>query len=193
MISEIPFENHSRMTRVLFRIMHPFMALVMESPLRRKINDPIKTLKGARIQSGQKILEIGCGTGYFTIPAATLIGERGLLHAIDIYPPSIECVSKKVRDAHIKNVRVTNADALDTRLPGNSFDLILLFGVIPAPVLPLDKLLSEMHRLLKVGGSLAVWTFFPWCSIAYITKSRLFNYIGKEKGVHNFQKVSTLT
>jgi len=193
MMSEKPFENYSRTTRILFRLMHPFMALVMESPLRRKLNDPIKTLKGAGIQSGQKVLEVGCGTGYFTIPAAMLIEEDGLLHAIDIYPPSIECVSKKVRDANITNVEVTNADALDTRLPGTSFDLILLFGVIPAPVLPLDKLLLEMHRLLRLGGSLAVWTFFPWWSIAYITKSGLFKYTGKEKGVYNFQKVSMLT
>ena len=193
MVSEKPFENYSRTTRILFRLMHPFTALLIESPLRRKLNDPIKTLEGARIQSGQKVLEVGCGTGYFTIPAAMLIKEDGFLHAIDIYPPSIECVSKKAREANITNVKVTNADAIDTRLPGSSFDLILLFGVIPAPVLPLDKLLLEMHRLLRLGGSLAVWTFFPWWSIAYVTKSGLFEYIGKEKGVYNFQKVSMLT
>ena len=189
MMSEKPFENYSRITRILFRLMHPFMALMMESPLRRKFNDPIKTLKGSGIHSGQKVLEVGCGTGYFTIPAAMLMEANGLLHAIDIYPPSIEYVSKKVREAHITNVRVTNADAIDTRLPGSSFDLILLFGVIPAPVLPLDKLLLEMHRLLRLEGSLAIWTFFPWCSIAYVTESGLFKYIGKEKGVYNFQKV----
>ena len=192
-MSEKPFENYSRITRILFKLMHPFMALMMESPLRHRFNDPIKTLKGAGIHSGQKVLEVGCGTGYFTIPAAMLMEEDGLLHAIDIYPPSVECVSKKVRDTHIKNVKVNNADAIDTRLPSSSFDLILLFGVIPAPVLPLDKLLLEMHRLLRLGGSLAVWTFFPWWSIAYVTKSGLFKYIGKEKGVYNFQKVSMLT
>jgi len=192
MKSEKPFEHYSRTTRFLFRLAHPFMALLMESPLRRKFNDPLKTLRGARIQPGQKVLEIGCGTGYFTLPAAMLIEENGLLHAIDIYPSSIEYVSKKVRDAHITNVKVTNADAMDTRLPGSSFDLILLFGVIPAPVLPLDKLLLEMHRLLRAGGSLAVWTFFPWWSTECMKKSGLFRYTGKEKGVYNFQKVTML-
>lgn len=189
-----PFENYSIITRHLFTCMHPFMSFVMESPLRRKLHDPVKTLKGARIRPGQKVLEVGCGTGYFTTSAAKLVGDSGLIHAIDVYPPSIECVSKKIRDAHVINVKLTNADAMDSGLPGSSFDLILLFGVIPAPVLPLDRLLPEMHRLLKPKGALAVWTFFPWWSHASVTGSRLLTYTGKKNGVYNFQKVpSTCT
>jgi len=183
-----PFEKYSTITRHVFTCMHPFMSFVMESPLRRTFNDPVKTLKGARIRAGQKVLEVGCGTGYFTTPAAKLVGDSGLIHAIDVYPPAIDCVSKKIRDAHVTNVKLTNADAMDSGLPGSSFDLILLFGVIPAPVLPLDRLLPEMHRLLKPKGALAVWTFFPWWSPASVTGTRLFTYTSKENGVYNFQK-----
>jgi len=185
-----PFENYSIITRLLFRLMHPFMSVVMESPLRRKLNDPVRTLKGAGIQSGQQVLEVGCGTGYFTISAAKLVGDEGLIHAIDIYPPSIECVAKKVEDAHVTNVKVTNADAMDNGLPGNSFDLVLLFGVLPAPVLTLDRLLLEMHRVLKQGGGLAIWSMVPFWSTAPVARSKLFKYRGKENGVHNFIKVS---
>jgi demethylmenaquinone methyltransferase/2-methoxy-6-polyprenyl-1,4-benzoquinol methylase len=165
------------------------MSFVMDSSLRRKINDPVSTLQGAKVRPGQKVLEVGCGSGYFTICAAKLVGDEGMIHAIDIYPPSIECVSRKVREAHLTNVRVSNADAMDTKLPGGSFNLILLFGVIPAPVLPLDKLLPEMHRLLKSNGSLAVWTAIPWWFRACVTRSKMFTYTGKENGVYNFQKV----
>ena len=185
-----PFEHYSKITRFLFRLMHPFMSLLMESPLRRKLNNPVKILKGGRIRPGQKVLEVGCGTGYFTTSAAKLVEDKGLIHAIDIYPPSIECVTRKVRDAHLTNVKVSNADAMDTKLQSSSFDLILLFGVIPAPVLSLDRLLSEMHRLLKPEGALAVWTLFPWWSPTSVTRSRLFTYTVKENGVYNFQKVS---
>jgi ubiquinone/menaquinone biosynthesis C-methylase UbiE len=189
MLYEKPFEQYSRITRALFRLMHPFMSAVMDSQLRRKFNDPVKTLNGAGIRPGQRVLEIGCGSGYFTISAAKLAGNEGIIHAIDIYPPSVEYVSGKANDANLTNVKVGNADAMDTRLPSNSFDLILLFGVIPAPVLPLDRLLPEMHRLLKPNGALAVWTFFPWWSPKSVTGSGLFAYTGKENGVHNFQKV----
>ena len=190
MINEKPFEHYSLLKRALFRLMHPFMSFLMDSHLRRKLNDPVRNLRGAKIQPKQKVLEVGCGSGYFTISAANLVGDKGMIHAIDIYPPSIERVSRKVRDTHLKNVRVSNADAMDTKLPGSSFDLILLFGVIPAPVLPLDKLLPEMYRLLKSTGSLAVWTAVPWWPTRSITESGLFKYTGKEKGIHNYQKVS---
>ena len=178
-----PFKNYSQITRFLFRLMHPSMSFLMDS-----------SPHGARIRPGQKVLEIGCGTGYFTTSAAKLVGEKGLIYAIDIYPPSIERVTRKVRDTHLTNVRVSNMDATDTKLPGSSFDLILLFGVIPAPVLPMDRLLPEMYRLLKPEGTIAVWTLFPWWAPASVTKSRLFAHAEKENGVYNFQKVpSTCT
>ena len=45
--------------------------------------NPMKTLQGAGIQPGQRVLEVGCGTGFFTIPAAQMIGEEGCLAAMD--------------------------------------------------------------------------------------------------------------
>jgi len=137
--------------------------------LRRKLNNPVKTLEAAGVRSGQEVLEVGCGSGFFTINAAKLVGDEGCVHAIDVYPPAIEFVREKIRDADISNVRLTNADGMDSELPSISFDLILLFGVIPAPVLPLDRLLPEMPRLLKPDGALAIWTAFPWWSPTSVT------------------------
>ena len=171
-------------TRFLFRV----MALVMESRLRSRFFDPVRSLKGAGIQSGQEVLEVGCGTGFFTIPAAELVGDRGRVYAMDPHPLAIEQVARKVRDAGLTNVRLIMADATEAGLVSRSMDLALLFGVIPSPTLPLDRLLPEMHRLLRPEGGLAVWTAFPWWSPAFLTRSGLFVYVGKDRGVHNFRK-----
>ena len=120
MINEKPFEHCSLITRALFKFMHPFIAFVIEGPLRRRLNDPIKTLKAAGIRSGQEVLEVGCGAGYFTTSAANLVGDEGLIYAIDIYPPSIEFVTRKIRDAHLTNVKVSNTNAMDTKLQSSS-------------------------------------------------------------------------
>jgi ubiquinone/menaquinone biosynthesis C-methylase UbiE len=168
----------------LFKLIAPGM----ESPLRRKFFDPAKALKGAGIRSGQEILEVGCGTGFFTIPAAELVGDEGRVYAIDSHPLAIEQVAKKIRDAGLTNVRLIKADAIETGLASDCIDLVLLFGVIPSPTLPLGRLLPEIHRLLKPEGALAVWTAFPWWSSASLTKRGLFVYVGKESGVHNFRK-----
>ncbi len=168
----------------LFKLITP----VMESPLRRKFSDPVKVLKGAGTQSGKGVLEIGCGTGFFTIPAAKLVGDEGCVYAIDSHPVAIEQVAKKVRDAGLTNVRLIKADALETGLASDCIDLVLLLGVIPSATLPLGRLLPEMRRVLKPDGALAVWTAFPWWSPASLTKRGLFAYLGKDSGVHNFRK-----
>ena len=171
----------------LFRLIAP----VMESRLRRRFFAPVRTLKGAGIQAGQEVLEVGCGTGFFTIPAGELVGDEGRVYAIDPHPLAIEQVASKVRDAGLANVRLIKADATQTGLASDSIDLALLFGVIPSPTLPLDRLLPEMYRLLRSTGALAVWTAFPWWSPASLTGGGLFLYVGKESGVHNFRKATS--
>lgn len=161
----------------------------MESKLRQRLLDPVKTLRGADIRPGETVLEVGCGTGFFTIPVAKLVGDQGSLIAMDVLSDYIERVSKRVRDAELKNVRVIKRDALDTGLDSESIDTVLLFGVIPFPSLPLNRLLPEMYRVLKPGGTLAVWLFpvSGWVPRA-ILRSELFTYSSKRNGVYNYKK-----
>ena len=159
----------------------------MESPLRRRFFDPVKALKGAGIRTGQQVLEVGCGTGFFTIHAAELVGNEGHVYAIDPHPLAIERVGTKIQGAGVTNITLIKADALGTGLANDCIDLVLLFGVIPSPTLPLDRLLPEMGRLLKAEGSLAVWMAFPWWSPASLTRGGVFAYNGIENGVHSFK------
>jgi len=162
---------------------------VMGSRFRRWLLDPVKTLRGADIQPGQTVLEVGCGTGFFTIPAARLIGDRGCLVAMDVSSGFVERVSEKVRAAELKNVCVVRRDALDTRLDTGSMDTVLLFGVVPFALLPLNRLLPEMHRVLRPEGRLAAWLFpFPGWVPRSILQSGLFEFVGKRNGVHSYRR-----
>jgi SAM-dependent methyltransferase len=184
-----PFDKFA--TNAFFKFLAPVVAAVMDHPVRRRLNDPVETLEAAGLKPGQSVLEVGCGTGFFTVPAARLVGDTGLVHSIDLYPRAIEHVTQKVQKAGLTNVKLTLADALATGLPDSGFDLALLLGVIPSPTLPLERLLPEMHRLLKPGGELAVWTVFSWGLRASVSRSGLFVHIGKESGVHRFRKQNT--
>lgn len=161
------------------------MAFIHGSPLRRIFDNPIKTLKAAGIQPGQQVLEVGCGPGFFTIPAAKLVGGNGCIHAIDLHPLAIKMVEKKLQKNSLTNVKVTIANAAKTGLPSNSIDLVLLFGV--THTLPLEQVLPELYRVLRVSGALAVQTFPGW-SPGDVTKSGLFTFIGKEGRVFKFSK-----
>jgi demethylmenaquinone methyltransferase/2-methoxy-6-polyprenyl-1,4-benzoquinol methylase len=151
--------------------------------------NPVTTLRGADIQPGQTVLEVGCGTGFFTLPAAKLIGDEGCLVAMDALSDFVEQVLKKVKSADLKNVRVVKRDALNTGLSAATIDTALLFGVLPWPALPLNRLLPEMHRVLKPEGRLAVWLFpvSGWVPKS-ILQSGLFTYVGKRNGVYNYRR-----
>jgi demethylmenaquinone methyltransferase/2-methoxy-6-polyprenyl-1,4-benzoquinol methylase len=103
---------------------------------------------------------------------------------MDMLQASVDAVSEKVHSANLKNVRVVKGDALDTLLDAGSFDVVLIFGVIPAPALPFNRLLPEMKRILKPGGILSVWP--PSWTHQGIIRSGLFAYTGRKNGVHNY-------
>ena len=179
--------GNSKILNLLFK---PAGAM-MGSKVRKWLSNPVKTLRGADIKPGQSVLEVGCGTGFYTIPAARLIGDQGCLIAMDASSGFIEQVSKKVQLADLKNVRIEKRDALETGLDAASIDKVLLFGVIPFPLLPLNRLLPEMYRVLQPEGTLAVWLFPPlvhlWL-LKSILRSGLFTYVNKRNGVYNYKR-----
>ena len=176
--------TNSKIAHFIFRI----IGVAMESRFRYRFFGPMTTLQGADIQTGQTVLEVGCGTGFYTVAAAQVIGDQGCLVAMDVLPVSIERVSKKVQVANLKNVRIVRGNAMNTELDAESMDAVLLFGVIPAPMLPLNRLLPEMHRVLKKGGTLTVWPPIPGWLPKSILRTGLFTYAGKRNGVNNFRR-----
>lgn len=162
------------------------LAAAMESRFRYRFFAPARILGGAAVHPGQTVLEVGCGTGFFTVPAAQLLGDQGSLVAMDVVPASVEAVSKRVQAANLTNVRVAKGDAMNTMLDPESTDVVLLFGVVPAPMVPLTRLLPEMHRILKPGGTMAVWPR-SWIRES-ILRSGLFTYAGRRNGVWNFRR-----
>jgi demethylmenaquinone methyltransferase/2-methoxy-6-polyprenyl-1,4-benzoquinol methylase len=173
----------TRITQALLRV------FASDHPIRRRFSDPEKILNGAGVRAGERVLEVGCGRGFFTLPLATRLGDAGSLVAVDVTQAAVDCVANKVKLAGLSNVRVVRANALETRLPAGEWDRVLLFGVVPSPTLPLSRLLAELHRLLKPAGELAVWTAVPGWSPQSVTRSGLFRYNGKSLDVHNFSSL----
>jgi ubiquinone/menaquinone biosynthesis C-methylase UbiE len=177
------------LTRSKFgKLILKILAAGMESRFRYRFFPPLNILNGADIVPGQSVLELGCGTGYFTVPTAHLLGEQGSLTAMDVLQESVDHVSGKVQEANLKNVRVIRGNAMDTGLDAGSFHTVLLFGVIPAPMIPLNRLLPEIHRVLKAEGNLAVWPHIPGWLPGAILKTGLFTFTSKRNGVTNFRR-----
>jgi len=76
------------------RLNFKMMSFVHET-LYSLFRDPYKVLNAAGLEPGQRVLEVGCGPGFFTILAAKIVGE-GSAHALDVNPLAVERVQQKI-------------------------------------------------------------------------------------------------
>jgi len=161
--------------------MHFKMMSLVHETLYGLFRDPYKALNAAGLKPGQKVLEVGCGPGFFTVPAARIVGEKGSVHALDINPLAVERVQQKIEQKGVTNVKTILADAAQTGLPGQSFDLIFLFGFAHS-VGNLENILVELHRLLKPAGILSTEGRL-WIS------SELFHPLERQGRISQFRKI----
>ncbi len=100
------------------------------------------------------VVDLGCGYGTFTIPAATL--TPGVVHAFDIEPEMVRETGSRADIAGLVNVKLHLRDfvADGTGLPADSIEYVMLFNILHAEA-P-ERLLSEAHRILAPGGKVAV-------------------------------------
>jgi len=180
--NEYIISRHDRMHFELIRFVHEILYGLFVNPFEK--------LSAAKLEQGQRILEVGCGPGYFTIPAAEIVGAKGYVIAIDINPAAVENVRRKGERQGMKNVNVILADATATDLPENSIDVAFLFGVIHA-FPDLDRVLTEMHRALKPNGKLAIQSHRSEERLTdAVTSNGLFHFEEKNRGVTVFAKVA---
>jgi len=130
------------------------ISLMHDNPLLPHLKNPYRLLEAAGLSRGQKVMEVGCGPGFFTIPAAKIVGNAGIVYATDVNPLAIERVEQKIRSQGIQNVKPMLINAASSGLQDSSIDLSFVFGLRYISG-GLSHVLSEMHRILKPGGLLS--------------------------------------
>jgi ubiquinone/menaquinone biosynthesis C-methylase UbiE len=156
------------------------MAFIHET-LYSLFRDPYKALKAAGLEAGQKTLEVGCGPGFFTVPAARIVGEEGSILALDVNPLAVEHVQRKIETEGVTNAKTMLANAAQTNLPDQSFDLTFVFG-FARPIGGMEAIWTELHRLLKRQGGLAVEGRLR-------PPDRLFQFVKRQGRIARFKKI----
>jgi ubiquinone/menaquinone biosynthesis C-methylase UbiE len=106
-------------------------------------------------RQGERILEVGPGTGYYTLDMAEWVGPDGRVDILDIQQEMLDHTMRRAAERGSGNITPTLADA--TRMPfdDDSFDaafLVTVLGEVPDQ----DAALRELARVLKPGGRLVV-------------------------------------
>jgi len=122
---------------------------ILSMPIRKLFENPYRTLSPF-VKKGMTVLDHGCGPGFYTIPLAYLVGEKGMVYAVDSDRKSIQALEDKLKKKGIKNVETFLSRDLSF-IPSSSIDFLLSKDVLCCTVLH-KELAKEIERVLKPGG-----------------------------------------
>jgi ubiquinone/menaquinone biosynthesis C-methylase UbiE len=133
----------------------PWARWLLHTRWRRYYRAPRRTLELLGIQPGMQVLELGPGSGLFTLEAARLVGDQGRLVCVDLQMAMLRPLKQDIRAAGLKHVFLQAATAERLPLGDSRFDLVLAIAVLPM-VRHKHQALQELRRVLKPSGLLAV-------------------------------------
>jgi len=100
----------------------------------------------------RRILDLGCGIGHNTLPLRAAFPQAEIV-AIDAAAPMLRYGHARARSLGVTDIQFVQADAADTRLASDSFDLVFTTMVLhETSHQALPKIFAETHRLLRSGG-----------------------------------------
>ena len=132
----------------------------------RLLNPQNLLAKELEVQVGHQLADLGCGgAGYFTLPAARLVGSRGKVYAVDILKPALDGVMSKAKLDNLLNIETVWSDIERvgaTKIPADTLDDALLINIM-FQSRKNEDILKETQRLLKSGGKLLIvdWKVEP--------------------------------
>ncbi len=132
----------------------------MESSDRAKWQKPEQVLSALQLRPGERIADVGCGPGYFTLRFAEAVGAAGTVWGVDIEPAMLARLREQMRDRKIENIRAVHCTESDPALPAGQVDTIFIvntyhhFEYRPVYV-------SRLKQALAPGGRIVIIDFVP--------------------------------
>ena len=135
------------------------LAGALEVPGRRLVAAPERVLDAFGLQAGETVLEIGPGTGFYSIEAARRVATDGGLICLDVQPEMLQHTRRRLQAANLE-AGFVQADACALPLRSASVDRVLLVTVL-GEIPDRQAALAEIGRVLHPGGHLSVAEQFP--------------------------------
>ncbi len=103
-----------------------------------------------------KVLDVGCGMGFFSLPLAKMVGPEGKVICVDVQEGMIKVLRRRAEKANLSSrieVRLCSPHSLGIDDLQGEIDFVLAFAVVHEMPHP-SKAISEITRAMKRGGSL---------------------------------------
>jgi ubiquinone/menaquinone biosynthesis C-methylase UbiE len=114
------------------------------------------------VKSGSTVLDLACGRGDYSVFFSQIVGDQGLVYALDLWEEGIKLLEERIKKQKITNIMTLISDAArQIEIDDYSVDICLMATVLHdfEEAGQADVVLKEIHTLLKPNGRLAVLEF----------------------------------
>lgn len=122
-------------------------------PERRKWQDPERALTEIGLKPGMIFVDMGCGDGYFAIPAARMVGPKGKIIAIDIDEGAIERLRQQAEEEGLRQLSAEVRAAEETIACEGCADFVF-FGINLHDFADPAQVIRNAKRMLRPSGLL---------------------------------------
>lgn len=148
-------------------------------------SDPIKNLKQFGLRDDMLVIDLGAGTGFYSLAAAEIV-SRGKVYAIEIIKDYVKTIKNKAIHAHLKNIECFVGDIEKiggTKIKDGIADAAIVSNIF-FQIENKENLILEIKRILKKEGRVL---FIDWAESSILGPKK-DKIISKEKVLEMFQK-----
>lgn len=122
-----------------------------------KFLNPNEIMAQTGLMQGQTVADLGCGSGFYVLPAAQMVGSSGTVYAVDVVESKLAATISITNQFNQKNIRVVQADLAKPflEIPEHSCDLVI-GGNIFHEISSKEGLIRNIYRIMKSPGRLLV-------------------------------------
>ena len=142
------------MGREIAHVMGHLGAGWLERSSREAEERPQTLIKALKLKAGDKVADIGVGTGYFARRISRVIGPKGTVYGVDIQQEMLDLLKRNLKNAGINNVEGVLGTIQNPNLPANTIDLALMVDVYHE-FSPPYEMMQNICKALKTGGRIA--------------------------------------
>jgi len=133
---------------------------MLERPEREEYQKKDEIMKTLELKPGQRVADIGAGSGYFTIPVAKAVGPTGKVWAIDIFQEMLTYIDRRLKAEQLENVELLKVERDDPQLPPAGVDMILMVDTYHY-IQNRTEYAKKLREGLAPGGQVVVIDFIP--------------------------------
>ncbi len=136
-------------------------------------------LTGAGVAAGSRVVDYGCGPGYFTLIAAELVGAAGKVYAVDLEPRMVDLVRRRSAAAGFGNCEAVLSDGSRAPVADGAADVVLCVQIMHYAETRAGRVAvaRDVHRLLKPGGRALIIQWQPKHGATGITYANLASVV----------------